>query len=138
MKIMNQNVISQFLIRIKSESPTLFKRLQWFFFTLTGIIIVLIFLQPLHLNLHGMEVYVNWNTVMVLLGFGGVALLPVKDDTVLIKKTKNLTSSWDELQDLTPYNEGLEPWMDGEEGGTWEWEGVNDNGLVGKRKKRKQ
>ncbi len=85
---MNQNVISQFLVRIKSESPSLFKKLQWFFFTLTGIIIVLIFLQPLHLNLHGMEVYINWNTVMVLLGFGGVALLPVKDDTVLVKKVK--------------------------------------------------
>lgn len=84
---MNQNVFNQLLVRIKSESPTLFKRLQWLFFGLSGAIITLIFLTPLHLNLHGLEGYVNWNTVMVLLGFAGVSLLPVKDDTTIkVKK----------------------------------------------------
>lgn len=85
---MNQNVFSEILFRIKSSSPTLFKRLQWVFFSLSGIIIALIFLTPLHLNLHGFEGYVNWNTVMVLLGFGGVSLLPVKD-TIIIKKVND-------------------------------------------------
>ena len=75
---MKQTIISEVLSRLKSESPTLFKKLQLLFFGLSGIVIVLILVQPLGLNLHGFEVYVNWNTVLVLLGFGGVNMLPVQ------------------------------------------------------------
>lgn len=83
---MNQNIIREVLVRISSASPTLFKRLQALFFGLAGIIIVLIVLTPLGMNLYGFEVYVNWNTVMTLLGFGGVSMLPVSDPNVLNKK----------------------------------------------------
>lgn len=86
---MQKNFIDQILARVSNTSPTLFKRLQAIFFTLAGIVIVLIFLAPLHLNLHGFEVYVNWNTVLVLAGFAGVNMLPVADPTVLQKKTND-------------------------------------------------
>lgn len=84
---MNQSIIKELLVRVSSASPTLFKRLQALFFGLAGLIVILIFLSPLHLNLHGFEVYVNWNTVITLLGFGGVSMLPVSDPNVLQKKT---------------------------------------------------
>lgn len=83
---MKLDAISKLLVRLSSSSPTLFKRLQAIFFTLAGIVIVLIFLEPLHINLHGFEIYVNWNTFIVLLGFAGVNMLPVSDPTVLEKK----------------------------------------------------
>lgn len=84
---MNQNIIKEVLVRISSASPTLFKRLQAIFFGLAGLIFVLIILAPLKLNLHGFEVYVNWNTLITLLGFAGVSMLPVSDPNVLQKKT---------------------------------------------------
>ena len=80
---MNQNIIKEILVRVSSTSPTLFKRLQAIFFTLAGLVIALIFLAPLHLNLHGFEVYVNWNTVLVLASFAGLNMLPVADPKVL-------------------------------------------------------
>lgn len=83
---MNQNIIKEVLVRISSSSPTLFKRLQALFFGLAAVIVVLIVLSPLGINLHGFEVYVNWNTVITLLGFGGVSMLPVSDPNVLSKK----------------------------------------------------
>jgi len=83
---MKQNLIEQLIARISSSSPTLFKRLQAIFFTLAGIILVLIFLEPLKLNLHGFEVYVNWNTFVVLMGFAVGNMLPVSDPKVLEKK----------------------------------------------------
>jgi len=83
---MQKNFINQVLVRIKSSSPSFFKKLQVLFFGLAGIIIVLIFLEPLHINLHGFEGYVNWNTFIVLLGFAGVNMLPVSDSGVLEKK----------------------------------------------------
>ena len=86
---MQQNIIKELLIRVSSASPTLFKRLQALFFTLAGIVVVLIFLAPLHLSLHGFEVYVNWNTVLVLVGFGGVNMLPVSDPAVLKKNASD-------------------------------------------------
>ena len=84
---MQQNIITELLTRVSSASPTLFKRLQAIFFALAGIVIVLIFAAPLHLNLHGLEVYVNWNTVIALLTGAGLNMLPVSDPTVLQKKT---------------------------------------------------
>ncbi len=83
---MNQNIIKEVLVRISSASPTLFKRLHAIFFTLAGIVVVLIFLAPLHINLHGLEVYVNWNTVIALLTGAGLNMLPVADPNVLTKK----------------------------------------------------
>lgn len=82
---MKQTIVSELLTRLKSESPTLFKKLQLLFFSLAGIVIALILVQPLGLNLHGFEVYTNWNTVMVLLGFAGVNMLPVSNPKVLDK-----------------------------------------------------
>lgn len=84
---MNQNIVKEILNRLSSSSPTLFKRLQLIFFGLALIILVLMFLAPLHLNLHGFEAYVNWNTLIVLLGFGGINMLPVADPKDLAKKT---------------------------------------------------
>lgn len=86
---MQKTFISQILARVKSESPSFFKKLQVLFFTLAGIVLVLIFLEPLHINLHGFEGYVNWNTFMVLLGFAGVNMLPVADNSVLEKKVND-------------------------------------------------
>ncbi len=44
--------------------------------------------------------------------------------------------NWDDYDEIP--NEGLpEPWQEGEEGDTWEWELVDQNGLVGKRRKRR-
>lgn len=83
------NFFSQLLARIKNESPTLFKRLQAIFFSLAGIVLILIFLQPLHLNLHGFEQYINFNTFLVLLGFAGVNMLPVSNPEVLKKKVND-------------------------------------------------
>jgi len=83
---MNQNIIKEVLVRISSASPTLFKRLQALFFGLAGLIIVLIALSPLNLNLHGFEVYVNWQTVGFLLSLGVMNMLPVSDPNVLNKK----------------------------------------------------
>lgn len=83
------NFFSQLLARIKNESPTLFKRLQLVFFSLAGVILVLIFLKPLHLNLHGFEDYVNFNTFLVLLGFAGINMLPVSNPEVLKKKVND-------------------------------------------------
>jgi hypothetical protein len=80
---MKQTIVSELLTRLKSESPTLFKRLQALFFGLAAIVVVLILIQPLGFNLHGFEVYTNWNTVMVLLGFAGVNMLPVSNPKVL-------------------------------------------------------
>lgn len=82
---MQQNIIKEILVRISSASPTLFKKLQLVFFGLAGLIIILILLSPLNINLHGFGVYVNWNTVITLLGFGGVSMLPVSDPKVLNK-----------------------------------------------------
>ena len=84
---MKLSIIEELLKRISSSSPTLFKRLQALFFTLAGIILVLILLEPLKLNLHGFEGYVNWNTFLVLLGFAGVNMLPVSDPNILKKES---------------------------------------------------
>ncbi len=86
---MQQNIIKELLTRVSSASPTLFKRLQAIFFTLAGVVTILIFLAPLHINLHGLEVYVNWNTVIALLTGAGLNMLPVADPTVLQKKTND-------------------------------------------------
>lgn len=84
---MQQNIIKELLVRVRNSSPTLFKRLQAVFFTLAALVIILILLEPLHLNLHGFEVYINWNTVLVLIGFAGMNMLPVSDPNVLQNKT---------------------------------------------------
>jgi len=94
---MQKNFIDQILVRIKSSSPAFFKKLQVLFFSLAGIVLVLIFLEPLKLNLHGFGGYVNWNTFIVLLGFAGVNMLPVTDNSVLDKKVK--TDGDDDISD---------------------------------------
>jgi len=94
---MQKNFIDQILVRVKSSSPSFFKKLQVLFFGLAGVILVLIFLEPLHLNLGGFAGYVNWNTFVVLLGFAGVNMLPVTDNSVLDKKIK--TASEDDFSD---------------------------------------
>lgn len=86
---MQQNIIKELLVRLSSASPTLFKKLQTVFFTLAAIVIILIFLAPMNIDLHGFGVYVNWNTVLTLLGFAGISMLPVSDSNVLSKKTND-------------------------------------------------
>lgn len=83
---MEKTFILQILTRIKSESPSFFKKLQILFFTLSGVVAAFIFLAPLHLNLHGFEEYINWNTVFVLFGCGTLNMLPVSNPAVLQKK----------------------------------------------------
>jgi len=83
---MKQNLINELWTRLSSSSPTLFKRLQQIFFVLAGVVALLIFLEPLKINLHGLEVYVNWNTFTVLIGFALGNMLPVSDPKVLDKK----------------------------------------------------
>lgn len=99
---MQKTFISQILARIKSESPSFFKKLQVLFFTLAGIVLVLIFLEPLHINLHGFEGYVNWNTFIVLLGFAGVNMLPVSDSSVLEKKVNDEQIGGEEIPTQPP------------------------------------
>ncbi len=89
---MKQSIFIEILTRLKNESPSLFKKLQVLFFSLAGIVSVLIFIKPLGLNLHGYEAYINWNTVVVLLGFGGVNMLPVADNAALGKSETEETS----------------------------------------------
>lgn len=84
---MKQNIIKEILVRVSNASPTLFKRLQAIFFSATALVVVLIFLAPLNINLHGFEVYVNWDTVLTLFGFATLSMLPVADPNVLNKKT---------------------------------------------------
>ena len=97
---MKLSIFEELLKRLSSTSPTLFKRLQAIFFSLAGAILVLILLEPLKLNLHGFEVYVNWNTFFVLIGFAGVNMLPVSDPKVLNKK--------EQTQDAEPLpNDGV-------------------------------
>ena len=99
---MQKNFIQQILVRIKSSSPSFFKKLQVLFFSLAGLVLVLIFLEPLKLNLHGFEGYVNWNTFMVLLGFAGVNMLPVSDDTVIHKKVNDDGAAGEEIPTQPP------------------------------------
>lgn len=86
---MQKTFIFQILARVKSESPSFFKKLQVLFFGLAGVVSLLIFLAPLHLNLFGFEGYINWNTVILLCAFGGMNMLPVSDPSVLVKKVND-------------------------------------------------
>jgi len=89
---MKQTIVNEVLTRLKNESPSLFKKLQVLFFSLAGVVTVLMLIKPLGLNLHGFEMYLNWNTVLVLLGFGGVNMLPVADNAALGKSETEETS----------------------------------------------
>ena len=81
---MKSKFLSELVKRISSESPALFKKLQWLFFTLAALVgFVAFFDLQLPSFWAKLMPYMNLETVSVLLGFGGISILPVEDGSKL-------------------------------------------------------